>query len=112
MLVNRLDIEDPQLPDAYEQAFVKAVQRLRGVEGTASVAELIESLRTYECYSNDFLKAMNRGAAVEEIWRSSKVPEQAAIEHAFVYVRFHTVLPPNTEQLKALNEWLATGHPL
>jgi len=112
MLLNRLQIEDPELPDVYEQAFVKAVQRLRGVDGTASVAELIESLRTYERYSNEFVKALKRGGAAKEAWRSGTVPQQAAIEHAFVYVRFHTVLPPNPEQMRALNEWLATGQPL
>ncbi len=112
MLLNRLQIEDPELPDLYEQAFVKTVQRLRGSEGIASVAELVESLRTYERYSDEFVKALKRGASVQEAWRSGTVPEQAAVEHAFVFVRFHSVLPPNPEQMRALNGWLATGQPL
>ncbi|MEO6186584.1 MAG: hypothetical protein ABIP38_02085 [Steroidobacteraceae bacterium] len=112
MLLKRLEVEDPGLPDAYEQAFVKTVQRLRGVVGVATIPQLLESLRTYEQYSNEFVKALKRGASVEAAWRCGTVPEQAAIEHAFVFVRFHSVLPPDSEQVKALNEWLGTGQPL
>lgn len=42
-------------------------------------------------------------------WLRGRLAEPAAVEHAFMFVTFQSVLPPNAMQLKALNEWLAAG---
>ena len=90
----------------YERVFVRTVLCLRGVEDVATDRELEEARGALRHYERSLTWA--KKAAARPGWLRGQLAESAAVEHAFMFVRFHSVLPPNAGQLKALNDWLSS----
>jgi hypothetical protein len=98
----------PSQPPEYERAFLRTVLCLRGVDDAATDRELEEARGALRNYELSVAWAKTSQAAKPASWLRGRLAEPAAIEHAFMYVRFHSVLPPNAGQLKALNDWLSS----
>jgi hypothetical protein len=78
------------------------------VEDAATDREIEEARGALRQYELSMAKAKVKHAAKPDGWLRGRLPEPAAVEHAFMFVRFHSVLPPNAGQLKALNDWLGS----
>jgi hypothetical protein len=92
----------------YERTFVRTVLCLRGVEDAATDRELEEARGALQHYERSVAWARKAAPAKPVSWLRGQLAESAAVEHAFMFVRFHSVLPPNAGQLKALNDWLSS----
>jgi hypothetical protein len=95
-------------PLEYERAFVRTVLCLRGVDDVATDREIQEARSALRQYEQSTAKARAAQTMTPGGWLRARLPEPAAVEHAFMFVRFHSVLPPNAGQLKALNDWLSS----
>jgi hypothetical protein len=98
----------PNRPHEYERAFLRTVLCLRGVDDVATDRELEEARGALQRYELSVAWAKEANAAKPDSWLRGRLAEPAAVEHAFMFVRFHSVLPPNAGQLKALNDWLSS----
>lgn len=98
-------------PFEYERAFLRTVLCLRGVDDAATERELEEARHALRHYELSIARARTAQAARPGGWLRGRLAEPAAVEHAFMFVRFRSVLPPDAGQLKALNDWL-TSHKL
>jgi hypothetical protein len=96
-------------PDAYERAFVQTVLRLHGVMAVPTPDEYAAALATFRQYRNSVVQMRHLDLAIDDGWLKGCLPGPAAVEHAFQFVRFDSVLLPNAGQRRALNEWLATS---
>lgn len=94
----------------YERAFVRTVLHLRGISRGATEREVEEARTTLRHYELGAARAVSSPASPYGKWRG-RLAEPAAVEQAFMFVRFNSVLPPNATQLKAMNDWLAAGRP-
>jgi hypothetical protein len=108
-MLKHLQLQRPESPDAYERAFVNTVLRLQGVTDAPTEPQYADALRTFQQYRISVARMRQRDLAVDDGWLKGRLPEPAAVEHAFLFVRFDSVLLPNAGQLKALNEWLAAA---
>lgn len=95
-------------PFEYEQAFLRTVLCLRGVDDAVTDRELEEARGALRHYELSIARARSAHMARPCDWLRGRLAEPAAVEHAFMFVRFHSVLPPNAGQLKALNDWLSS----
>jgi hypothetical protein len=95
-------------PFVYERTFLRTVLCLRGVEDAATEQEIEEARGALRQYELSMAKARTTQALKPNGWLRGRMAEPAAVEHAFMFVRFHSVLPPNAGQLKALNDWLSS----
>jgi hypothetical protein len=95
-------------PFVYERTFLRTVLCLRGVEDAATDHEIEEARGALRQYELSVAKARSAQAARSNGWLRGRLPETTAVEHAFMFVKFHSVLPPNAGQLKALNDWLGS----
>jgi hypothetical protein len=95
-------------PQEYERAFLRTVLCLRGVDDVATDREIEEARGALRHYELSMARTRAMQAAKPGGWLRARLPEPAAVEHAFMFVRFHSVLPPNAGQLKALNDWLGS----
>ena len=95
-------------PVVYERTFLRTVLCLRGVEDAATDREIEEARGALRQYELSIAKARTAHAASSSSWLKGRLPETTAVEHAFMFVKFHSVLPPNAGQLKALNDWLGS----
>ncbi|MEO6080165.1 MAG: hypothetical protein ABIQ86_10350 [Steroidobacteraceae bacterium] len=99
--------EQPAEPAVYERAFLRTVLRLRGVQTPPTERELNEARDALRLYQVGTAKALPANASSSYGRLKGRLAEPVAVEHAFMYVTFHSFLPPNAGQLKALNDWLA-----
>ncbi|MEO8314546.1 MAG: hypothetical protein ABI645_07090 [Pseudomonadota bacterium] len=95
-------------PFVYERTFLRTVLCLRGVEDVASDLEIEEARNALRQYELSMERARTAQTARPSGWLRGRMAEPAAVEHAFMFVRFRSVLPPNAGQLKALNDWLGS----
>ena len=95
-------------PFVYERTFLRTVLCLRGVEDAASDREIEEARSALRQYELSMAKTRSAESGKPTDWLRGRLPETTAVEHAFMFVRFHSVLPPNAGQLKALNDWLVS----
>lgn len=102
---------NPVSPAIYERAFLRTVLSLRGVSQAPTDRELEEARSALRQYELGLAKAGAISATSQYGRLRGRLAEPAAVEQAFMFVRYHTVLPPNATQLKALNDWLAAGRP-
>jgi hypothetical protein len=98
--------EQSDPPFVYERTFLRTVLCLRGVEDVATDREIEEARGALRQYELSMEKA--RPGQKSSGWLRGRLPETTAVEHAFMFVKFHSVLPPNAGQLKALNDWLGS----
>jgi hypothetical protein len=97
------------IPDAYERAFVRTVLHLQGVFGTPSECELDAAKLTFKDYGRRTVEARMRDTVIDPIWLRGRMPEQAAVERAFLFVRFESVSNTTDIQRRALYNWLTSG---
>lgn len=95
-------------PPEYERAFLRTVLCLRGVDDIATEREIEEARGALRHYELTMARSRAAHARRPAGWLRGQLPDSAAVEHAFMFVRFHSVLPPNAGQLKALNDWLSS----
>jgi hypothetical protein len=95
--------------DAYERAFVRTVLRLNGVVGMPSTDQFKDACRTFERYGIEVAKSRRLDLSIDCGWLKDRMPEQAAVERAFLFVRFDSVLDTTAMQGAALHDWLKTG---
>jgi hypothetical protein len=98
----------PVQPPLYERAFVRTVLDLRGVLHNPTERERDEARSTLRQYELGVARIDAANSTGPYGRLRGRLAEPAAVEQAFMFVRFHSVLPPNATQLKALNDWLAT----
>ena len=96
-------------PAEYERAFLRTVLCLRGVDDAATDRELEEARAALRRYELSIARARTAQASAPGGWLRGRLAEPVAVEQAFMFVRFHSVLPPNAGQLKALNDWLSSS---
>jgi hypothetical protein len=107
--MNKQPDETSASPTAYEREFVRTVLRLNGVVGAPTDAELGCATRTFEQYGIRVMDARRRDLVIDYGWLRGRMPEQAAVERAFLFVRFDSVLKTTGVQSRALYDWLKTG---
>ncbi len=95
--------------DPYEREFVRTVLRLNGVSGVATGPELTDARRTFVQYRARVVEARKRDLLIDSDWLRGRMPEQAALERAFLFVRFDSVLKTTALQSRALYDWLKIG---
>jgi hypothetical protein len=109
MLATILDTPSRSL--LYERAFLRTVLSLRGASRAPTEHELADARNTFELYGAGMEKLKPMGGRPDS-WLKGRLAEPAAVEHAFMFVKFHSLLPPNAGQLRAFHDWLSTGkHP-
>jgi hypothetical protein len=90
----------------YARAFIDTVLRLDGVHGMPTGRQIERAVSTFHLYGSVVSAVRPCDFSKTGAWLRGRLPEPAAIEHAFMFVQFNTVLPPNAGQIKALNDWL------
>jgi hypothetical protein len=96
-------------PSAYKQAFVRTVLSLEGVMGTPTDAQMAGALHTLRQYGTRVAEARALDLDDEAGWLKGRMPAQAAVQHAFVFVKFDSVLNSTLAQNTALHHWIAHG---
>ncbi|MEO6367658.1 MAG: hypothetical protein ABIP38_06655 [Steroidobacteraceae bacterium] len=95
--------------NAYEREFVRTVLRLNGVVGVPTNEQLDCATQTLEEYGIRVADARRRDLVLDFGWLKGRMPEQAAVERAFLFVRFDSVLKTTGAQSRALLDWLKMG---
>jgi len=95
--------------DPYEREFLRTVLRLNGVTGVPTQPERSDAMRTFAQYGARVVEARKRDLLMDSDWLKGRMPEQAALERAFLFVRFDSVLKTTPLQSRALYDWLKTG---
>lgn len=104
-------LDSPTRTSLYERAFVRTVLALRGASAIPTARELAEARDTLQLFGAGIAK-LKPVSDRPDSWLKGRLAEPAAVEHAFMFVKFHSLLPPNAGQLRAFHDWLSTGkHP-
>lgn len=104
-------LDTPLRASLYEKAFVRTVLKLRGVSAKPTERELAEARDTLQLFGTGIAR-LKPVSDRPDGWLKGRLAEPAAVEHAFMFVKFHSLLPPNAGQLRAFHDWLSTGkHP-
>ena len=101
----------PSARNTYNQAFVRTVLRLEGVTGTPTIAQMSGAMHTLRQYGMRVAEARTLDLDEDSGWLKGRMPEQAAVQHAFVFVKFDSVMNSTQEQSTALQRWLKDRQP-
>jgi hypothetical protein len=106
---NQSNARRSESPDTYDRAFVRTVLRLNGVSGTPTEDQLSRALQTFERYETTVSQARRQDLDDQSRWLRGRMPEQAAVERAFLFVKFDSVMNATAAQSIALHHWLKGG---
>ena len=76
-------------PFVYERTFLRTVLCLRGVEDAATDREIEEARGALRQYELSMAKARSANSVNSNGWLRGRLPETTAVEHAFMFVKFH-----------------------
>ncbi len=96
----------PASSEVYEGAFLRTVLRLHGIVGTPTDLQLAKARKVLRLYAIKVAMASFRGAAIDLDSLTGWLCQPTGVEHAFMFVRFDSVLPPDAGQVREFNEWL------
>ena len=89
----------------YERAFVHTVLRLLGRANVPTMADRAVGKKYLILYDVKLaVERSRRGESGQEV-ADDALTRLDAVQHAFMLVRFGSVLPPAKDQLKAFNVW-------
>lgn len=95
--------------EEYDRAFVRTVLRLDGVCGTPTDAQLAGAKHTFRQYGRKVSEARAFDLDSDSGWLQEHMPEQAAVAHAFIFVKYDSVLNSTQAQSAALHRWMQCG---
>ena len=99
----------PRAPSstAHDLAFMNTVLKLHGVAGAPSQDQLDTALASLVQYRIK-VRSAPRQILGADSWLKNRLPEQAAAERAFLFVRFGSVIKTTDVQRKAFYSWLCS----
>lgn len=96
----------PASCEVYERAFVRTVLRLHGIAGTPSPMQLAKARKVLRLHGMKVAVTTMRQLALDVDAVRGRLSQPAGVEHAFLFVRYDSVLPPDALQVREFNEWL------
>jgi hypothetical protein len=94
--------------EVYERAFVRTVLRLHGIGGSPSPMQLAKAKKVLRLHGMKAAVTTMRHLALNVDAGRGRLSQPAGVEHAFMFVRYDSVLPPDAMQVREFNEWLMT----
>ncbi|MEO6078504.1 MAG: hypothetical protein ABIQ86_01815 [Steroidobacteraceae bacterium] len=98
--------EWPESPEVYEGAFVRTVLSLHGIGPNPSPFQLAKARKVLGLYGLKVATTTIRQVAFNMDAGRGRLSQSAGVEHAFMFVRFDSVLPPDAAQMQEFNDWL------
>jgi hypothetical protein len=92
--------------EAYDRAFVRTILRLHGVSGVPTAQQQMRANRTFAHYGLKVRNARRCNLASGAEWPAPRMPVQTAVERAFLFVKFDSVMNMTEVQGIALHDWL------
>ncbi len=99
---NRNDAKHP-----YDRAFLRTALRMQGVVGAPSFLQSRCAQYTLTDYRLRVASARKAGCPASNDLLIGRMPEQAGVEHAFLYIRFDSIVLPTKVQSQEFHDWLA-----
>ncbi|MEO6516994.1 MAG: hypothetical protein ABIP18_15325 [Steroidobacteraceae bacterium] len=95
----------------YERTFVQTVMRLRGITESPTFDQWAIGKKFLQLYDLKVaVDRLQRGESDQQSFADG-LARLNAVEHAFMLIRFGSVLPPTREQSQALEEWRSGNTP-
>jgi hypothetical protein len=97
----------PGSVEVYERAFVRTVLRLHGIAGMPTSLQLAKARKMLRLHGMKVAVSTIRQRPLDLDAMQGRLSQSAAVEQAFLFVRYDSVLPPDATQVREFNEWLA-----
>lgn len=93
-------------PDSYDRAFLQTVLILQGVTGVPTPAQYAQASEKLTEFRIRAAQVREMDLAEDSDWLSDSMPEHIAVERAFLFVRFDSLMQKTELQAQSLHRWL------
>jgi hypothetical protein len=98
-------LDSPAPSDVYDRAFVRTVLRLYGI-GAPTPAQLEKARKILRLHAARSAMAGLRQSSAGDAPAGKRLSQPAAVEHAFLFVRYQSISTPTATQIREFNDWL------